>query len=235
MEGMSAPNRPVEMNVMQNTAVPPGRKRVMLVDDHEIVRKGVRALVETRHEWVLCAEVADGLTALKVAKETQPDLVVLDISMPGVSGLDLILQLKNQLPKVEILVLTMHESERMMAQALRAGARGYLLKTECGDNVIEALSALSRHQAYFSAAVSEALLKSYVRSNVPEDFEQLTPRERQIVKLVAEGYSNKKIAMILNIGVKTVETHRATAMRKTGTSSSADLTLYAARNDLVQV
>jgi DNA-binding NarL/FixJ family response regulator len=207
----------------------------MLVDDHEIVRKGIRALVETKQEYILCAEVADGLEAINVAKQAKPDLVVLDISMPGMSGLDLIVQLKKLLPNVEILVLTMHESERMMAQALRAGARGYLLKTECGDKFLEALKALSRHQACFSPAVSETLLKSYLSSGTANEYEQLTPRERQIVKLVAEGNSNKKIAMILNLSVKTVETHRTAAMRKIGASSSADLALYAARNELVQV
>jgi DNA-binding NarL/FixJ family response regulator len=218
-----------------NASTPPGRKRVMLVDDHEIVRRGIRALIETRHEWALVAEVGDGLEAVKIAKEVQPDVIVLDISMPNVSGLDLIIQLKSVLPRTEILVLTMHESERIMAQALRAGARGYLLKTESGDKLLEALTALSRHQAYFSSVVSETLLKSYLTLGTAEDYEQLTPRERQIVKLVAEGNSNKRIAMLLNVSIKTVETHRSAAMRKVGASSSADLTLYAARNELVQV
>jgi DNA-binding NarL/FixJ family response regulator len=207
----------------------------MLVDDHEIVRKGLRSLVETRSDWTLCPDAADGLEALRIAKETRPDLVVLDISMPSVSGLDLIVQLKNMLPKTEILVLTMHESERIMAQALRAGARGYLLKTESGDKFLEALTALSRHQAYFSSVVSETLLKSYLNSGSAEEYDPLTPRERQIVKLIAEGNSNKKIAMILNVSIKTVETHRASAMRKIGANSSANLALYAARNDLVQM
>jgi len=226
----------VEETIMTpNASVPTWRKRLMLVDDHEVVRKGIRALVETRPEWALCAEVGDGMEALKVAKEVQPDLITLDISMPNISGLDLIVQLKRDLPRTEILVLTMHESERIMAQALRAGARGYLLKTESGDRLLEALAALSRHQAYFSSVVSETLLKSYLSSGAAQEYEQLTSRERQIVKLVAEGNSNKKIAMILNVSIKTVETHRASAMRKIGASSSADLALYAARNELVQM
>jgi DNA-binding NarL/FixJ family response regulator len=213
----------------------PGRKRLMLVDDHDIVRKGIRALIETRSEWTLVAEAADGMEALKIAREVQPDIMVLDISMPNVSGLDLIILLKRVLPKTEILVLTMHESERVMAQALKAGARGYLLKTESGERLIEALTALSRHQTYFSPTVSETLLKSYLTSGATEEFEQLTSRERQIVKLVAEGNSNKRIALILNVSIKTVETHRSSAMRKIGANSSADLALYAARNELVQV
>jgi DNA-binding NarL/FixJ family response regulator len=129
----------------------------------------------------------------------------------------------------------MHESERIVAQALRAGARGYLLKSDSGDKLIEALTALSRNQTYFSASVSETLLQVYLNSDSAHEHEQLTPRERQIVKLVAEGNSNKRISMILKVSVKTVETHRSAAMRKIGAKSSADLALYAARNELVQL
>ena len=221
--------------ISHTTGVPRRRVRLMLVDDHEVVRQGVRALVETVPDWTLCGEAAGGEEALKLAEEAKPDIVVLDVSMPNVSGLDLIIQLKKILPKVEILVLTMHDSERIVAQALRAGARGYLLKSDGGDKLIEALTALSRHQTYFSASVSETLLQVYLNSNQPQDHEQLTPRERQIVKLVAEGNSNKRIAMILKVSIKTVETHRSAAMRKIGAKSSADLALYAARNELVQL
>jgi DNA-binding NarL/FixJ family response regulator len=207
----------------------------MLVDDHEVVRQGVRTLIEAVPDWTICAEAGGAEDALKAAAETKPDIVVLDISMPNVSGLDLILQLKNSLPKTEILVLTMHDSERIVAQVLRAGARGYLLKSDGGDKLIEAITALSRHQTYFSASVSETLLQVYLNSNAAQEHEQLTPRERQIVKLVAEGNSNKRIAAILNVSIKTVETHRSAAMRKIGAKSSADLALYAARNELVQL
>jgi DNA-binding NarL/FixJ family response regulator len=207
----------------------------MLVDDHEVVRQGVRSLIESVPDWTLCAEAAGSEEALKLAAEAKPDIVVVDVSMPNVSGLDLIIQLKRILPKVEVLVLRMHDSERIVAQALRAGARGYLLKSDGGDKLIEALAALSRHQTYFSASVSETLLQAYLNSNSTQEHEQLTPRERQIVKLVAEGNSNKRISMILNVSVKTVETHRSAAMRKIGAKSSADLALYAARNELVQL
>jgi DNA-binding NarL/FixJ family response regulator len=207
----------------------------MLVDDHEVVRQGVRSLIESVPDWTLCAEAGGSEDALKLAAEAKPDIVVVDVSMPNVSGLDLIIQLKRILPKVEVLVLTMHDSERIVAQALRAGARGYLLKSDGGDKLIEALAALSRRQTYFSASVSETLLQAYLNSNSTQEHEQLTPRERQIVKLVAEGNSNKRISMILNVSVKTVETHRSAAMRKIGAKSSADLALYAARNELVQL
>jgi DNA-binding NarL/FixJ family response regulator len=209
--------------------------RVMLVDDHEIVRQGIRSLIETNPDWTICAEASDGQAALKAIEEVQPDLIVLDVSMPNMSGLDVIIQIKKLLPDVEILVLTMHDSERIVAESLRAGARGYLLKSESGDKLLEALTAVSRHRTYFSPVVSETLLKFYCDSESGHEHEQLTPRQRQIVKLVAEGNSNKRIAHILKIGVKTVETHRSEAMRRIGAKSSADLTLYAARNELVQL
>jgi DNA-binding NarL/FixJ family response regulator len=221
--------------ISQSAGTPRRRVRLMLVDDHEVVRQGVRALIESVPDWTLCAEASGSEQALKAAAEARPDIIVLDVSMPNVSGLDLILQMKKILPKVEILVLTMHDSERIVAQALRAGARGYLLKSDTGDKLIEAVAALARRQTYFSASVSETLLQVYLNSNTTEEHEQLTPRERQIVKLVAEGNSNKRIALILKVSVKTVETHRSAAMRKIGAKSSADLALYAARNELVQL
>lgn len=215
---------------------PAGRRlSIMLVDDHEVVRKGVRALIEHMPDWTLCGEAAEGPEALALARTARPDVVVLDISMPKMSGLDVIVELRKILPDVEILALTMHDSERIVAQALRAGARGYVLKSESGEKLLEALTALSRHQTFFSSSVSETLLQSYLDSHGAQDAEHLTPRERQIVKLVAEGYSNKRIALTLKVSMKTVETHRAAAMRKVGARSSADLALYAARNELVQL
>jgi len=216
--------------------VPRRRMRIMLVDDHEIVRQGIRSLIETIPEWTVCAEAADGQAALHLAEQVRPDIIVLDISLPKIGGLDVLVELKRMLPDVEVLVLTMHDSERTIAQMLRAGCRGYLLKTETGEKLIEALIKVSRHQTYFSSSVSETLLQFYIHSAEEEHGnEQLTPRQRQIVKLVAEGNSNKRIAHILNISVKTVETHRLEAMRRIGAKSSADLALYAARNELVRV
>jgi DNA-binding NarL/FixJ family response regulator len=209
--------------------------RIMLVDDHDVVRQGIRSLLEAIPEWTVCAEAADGQAALHQAEQTRPDVIVLDISLPKISGLDVLVELKRMLPDVEILVLTMHDSEKTIAQMLRAGCRGYLLKTETGEKLIEALAKVSRHQTYFSSSVSETLLQFYINSAEEHEDEQLTPRQRQIVKLVAEGNSNKRIAYILNISVKTVETHRLEAMRRIGAKSSADLALYAARNQLVRL
>jgi len=214
---------------------PPDPKRVMLVDDHTVVRRGLRALIESVPGWEVCAEASEGHEAILVATEMRPDIVVMDLSMPKLGGIDATMQLRKILRDVEVLILTMHESDRLVGQALRAGARGYLLKSESEEKLIEALEALSRHQPYFSASVSETLLQGYLSAEAAIDPKQLTPRERQIVKLVAEGKTNKRIAIILSVSVKTVETHRSSAMHKVGAKSSADLTLYAARNELVEL
>jgi DNA-binding NarL/FixJ family response regulator len=210
--------------------------KVMLVDDHPLVRQGVRSLIEAaKPHWTVCAEAADSEEAHRLATETKPDIVVVDIAMPQVSGVDLIAQLRRLLPRAEFLALTMHDSETIFAQALRAGARGYVLKVDEAGKIIDALMALSRHQTYFSTSLTENLLQFYLNSSHSEQDNQLTPRERQVVKLVAEGNSNKRIATILGVSIKTVETHRHAAMEKIGAKSTADIALYAARNALVQI
>jgi DNA-binding NarL/FixJ family response regulator len=210
-------------------------KRVMLVDDHPFVRRGLRHLIEGVPDLEVCAEAADGHEAVKLASETEPDLLVMDLSMPGLDGINATIEIRKILPRIEVLVLTMHESDRLAGQALRAGARGYLLKSESEVRLKEALEALMRHQPYFSPSVSATLLNGYLKSEPTQDKKPLTPREREIVKLVAKGQSSKDIASLLDLSVKTVETHRASAMEKAGAKSVADLTLYAVRNDLVQI
>ena len=221
--------------IVSRTSSRPSVKRVMLADDHAVVRRGLRTLIEGVPGWEVCAEASDGNEAVTLATETKPDVLIMDLSMPGLGGVDATIQIRKVLPQIEVLILTMHESDRLAGQALRAGARGYLLKGESEDKLMEALDALARHQPYFSPSVSETLLQGYLHSEPTHDLKQLTPRERQIVKLVAEGKSNKVIASVLNLSIKTVETHRSAAMHKVGAKSAADLTLYAARNDLVQL
>lgn len=211
----------------------PEVKRIMLVDDHTMVRKGVRALVEAAPGWVVCAEATDGLQAVRLASLARPDIIVMDLSMPNLSGIDATIQLRRILPDAEILILTMHESQQLIGQARAAGARGHLLKSDTGDQLIDALKSLSKHRDYFRC--DSTSLTNSDGNNQSSDETSLTPRERQVVKLVAEGNTNKAIARLLAISIKTVQTHRLVAMRKIGAKSSADLTLYAARNNLVQI
>lgn len=208
------------------------RKTVLVVDDHPIVRRGVRSLIEmhTGHEVV--GEADNGATAVELAMETAPDIVVMDLSMPHLGGLDTIGELRRRLPRVEILIFTLHQNDQLFAQAIDAGARGYVCKAE-SDHLIPALEAVARRDAYYSPIVHEAL--EHQTDEEAWERRPLTLRERQIVKLVAEGHSNKDIARMLDISVKTTETHRSSAMRKTGTNSVAGLTLYAARNGLVDL
>jgi DNA-binding NarL/FixJ family response regulator len=210
-------------------------KKVMVVDDHLIVRRGIISLIAEDPAFAICGEADDGAQALELARETRPDIVVLDISLPGIGGIDVAIQLRRIVPGAEILFLTVHDNERIVTEALRVGARAYVLKSECDDKLMEALRALARHQPYFAAHVSERLLDSYLNAHTALDPVQLSPRERQVVTLVAEGNSNKTIAALLGVSVKTIETHRSSAMRKVGAKSSADLTLYAARHRLVQI
>lgn len=203
----------------------------MLVDDHAMVRKGLRALIESMPGWLVCAEAGDGHEALSIAPEAAPDIIVIDLSMPKLGGIDATIRLRQLLPDVEILVLTMHESDHLVEQAKKAGAIGYLRKGDSEERLMEALATVARHQPY-----------SYFTSAHPQrgpqadtEDRRLTPRERQIVKLVAEGNTNHAMAELLGVSIKTVETHRLAAMRKIGARSSADLTMYAARNGFVQL
>jgi len=220
---------------MRTGSVQNGSKRVMLVDDHTMVRRGLRALIESVPGWVVCAEAEDGLQALAIAATARPDIIVMDLSMPKLGGIDATVQLRKLVPDVEILILTMHESDQLIDQALRAGALGYLLKGDSGDKLMDALQTLARHQPYNSLGSSPPSSTTSHNAKFAADRKRLTPRERQIVKLVAEGNTNNVIANLLGVSIKTIQTHRLAAMRKVGAKSSADLTLYAARNNLVQL
>lgn len=209
-----------------------GTKTVLVVDDHPVVRKGVRTIVESLDQFEVVGEAGDGAEAIELADALTPDIVILDLAMPQLGGIEAIVGIRRCLSGVEILVFTLHRSDQLYLQAMDAGARAYVCKGE-SDHLSAAIEAVSRRQAYFSPAVSEAV--SQLSSDELWDRKPLTVRERQIVRLVAQGYSNKEIARLLNISVKTTETHRASAMRKTGTNSAAALTVYAARNGLVDL
>ena len=207
--------------------------RILLADDHIVVRRGLRALLETRSAFTIVAEAADGREAVKLAQEHKPDVVVLDVSLPGLNGGEATQQIRKASPTTEVLIFTMHDSDELITEVLHAGARGYLLKSEADDQMINAVLTLARHRPFFSSQVSETLLNKF-NSGSPRQSNTLTGREREIVQLIAEGNSNKRIALMLDISVKTVETHRSAVMRKLTVRSTAELVRYAVRNKLIQ-
>jgi DNA-binding NarL/FixJ family response regulator len=207
--------------------------RILIADDHDTVRSGLRAILEAQPNWVVVAEASNGKEAILQAVETKPDVVVLDYSMPLVSGIEATRQIRAQLPRTEVLIFTMHDSEIVFRELLHAGARGYLLKSDTKRDLIEAIRCLAIHKPYFSAEVSQALLESYLaRPNGSAT--TLTNRERGVVQLIAEGHTNKEVGGILDISIKTVETHRATVMKKLELHSSAELVRYAIRNKFLE-
>ena len=210
-----------------------GVTRILIADDHDVVRAGLRRMLESQPSWEVVAEVADGKDAISKAVETKPDIAVLDYSLPLVNGIEATRQIRARLPKTEVLIFTMHDNETLIQDLLKAGARGYLLKTDANHHLISAIEALASHKPFFSAKISEALLDSFIVGPTRHG-SALTNRERGVVQLIAEGHTNKQIAAVLTISLKTVETHRATVMRKLDLSSSAALVRYAIRSKLVE-
>jgi len=207
--------------------------RILLVDDHDIIRRGVRTLLETRSDLEVVGEASTGLEAVTIARQLKPDIAIVDYSIPELNGRDLTGALKKDLPTIEVLIYTMHDREQMVLDVLQAGARGFVLKSETERHLFAAVDALSIHQPYFSGAISEALLDQYLRCRSPQPTSSLlTDRERQVVQLIAEGKMNKEIACMLSISLKTVETHRASAIRKLNLGTTADLVRYAIRHNI---
>jgi DNA-binding NarL/FixJ family response regulator len=212
--------------------------RILVADDHEVVRRGLRALLESRPGWEVCGEATTGREAVEKARELKPDLVVLDITMPELNGLEATRQILKSLPRTEVLVLTVHESEQVVHEVLEAGARGYVLKSDAGRDLVAAVQALSQHKPFLTLGVTEMMLGAYQKGGLPQEepgatHSPLSPREREIVQLLAEGRSNKDVATTLNISVKTVETHRANIMLKLNLHSIGDLVRYAIRNNII--
>ena len=190
--------------------------------------------METKAYYQVVGEAADGRTGLELAKQTRPDIAIIDYSIPELNGLDLAHALKRECPRIEILLYTMHDREEIIMEVLRAGVRGFVLKSDTERHLVAALDALSIRRSYFSGAVSVALLDQLLESKPHPTASSLTHREREVVQQVAEGRINKEIAARLTISVKTVETHRASAMRKLKLRTTADLVRYAVRNQLIQ-
>lgn len=207
--------------------------RIFIVEDHAIVRRGMRALLEEQDAWEVCGEADNGRDAIASIDRLRPDVVIADYQLPSLNGLDITRHVARSLPKCQVLVYTMHEEEDLIREMLEAGARGFLLKSDTDTELIAAVRSLSHHHPYFSSHVSETLLSSFLYQR-PTSGTHLTAREREVIQMIAQGLSNKGIAMALDVSVKTVESHRASAMRKTSARSTADLTRYAIRNKLVE-
>ena len=207
--------------------------RILVADDHEVVRSGVRAILEAHEGWEVVAEAKDGKDAVKKAVETQPDVAIIDYSMPVMDGIEVTRQIHAKLPKTEILIFSMHDSDVLVGELLEAGARAYLLKSDANRYLIAAVEALAEHKPFLTGKISQRLINAFLADRKGQK-EALSPRERVVVQLIAEGHSNRESAEILNLSIKTIESHRAEAMRKLKIKSIAGLVRYAVRNRLIE-
>ncbi len=213
--------------------------RILIADDHSIVRRGLRTLLEAQPGWQICGEASNGREAIGKTRELKPDVAIVDISMPELNGLEATRRIVKVAPRVQVLILTMHDSPEIIERVLASGARGYVLKSDAERDVVAAVEALCERKPFFSSSLSEMMLESFLnkpRSQVKRETARirLTQREREIVQLLAEGKSNKEVAAALEISVRTSETHRARIMRKLGCKSFSHLVRFAVRNRIVE-
>lgn len=210
--------------------------RVLIADDHQIIRDGVRGMVQSRG-WVVCGETDNGREAVALAEELRPSVAVLDLTMPELNGLDATRQIRKVSPETGVLIFSGHQSEDMIRQVFEAGARSYIVKTDRREIILDAIEAVANQHSYFTPFVGDVMFASMMNRTKPATAEEqqgrLTSREREIVQLLAEGRSNKEVAALLGISVKTAETHRAAVMRKLGMESFSHLVRYAIRNNLI--
>jgi DNA-binding NarL/FixJ family response regulator len=214
--------------------------RILVADDHEVVRKGLVALLEQQPDWQVCGQACNGREAVEKAKQLMPDAIIMDISMPGLNGLEATRQIVKANPATNVLILTLHDSEEVVRAVLDAGARGFLMKTDPAPDMVAGVEALRQGKTYFTSKVAGMVLEGYLKkatTSTPATRErnQLTPREREVVQLLAEGSSTKEVAVALGLSVKTAETHRSNIMRKLQLHSVSSLVLYAVRNNIVHV
>ena len=211
--------------------------RILLGDDHKLLRDGLRKILQERADWEVVAEAGDGREAVRLALAVQPDVAILDIGMPLLNGIEATRQIVKRLPDVQILILSMHANEAYIIQAVKAGAKGYLLKDSADTELLRGIDALSAGKSFFSPEVSKVMLDDYVRhltdKGLEDRYATLSEREREIFQLVAEGHSNKAIAELLSISAATVETHRAHILQKLDVHNTAELVLYAVRRGVV--
>jgi two-component system, NarL family, response regulator NreC len=211
--------------------------RVLLADDHSIVRRGLRSLIETQPDISVVAEASDGLEALKLCEEHRPDAVILDVAMPKMNGIEVAARVQRLAHPPSVLMLSMHADESYIIRALAAGARAYLLKDATDEDLIPALRAVGAGRPFFSPSVTGVLIEDYVRQlqarGLTDSYHLLTDREREVLQLLAEGRSNKEVAALLDLGVSTVETHRANLMQKLNLHNTAEIVLYAVRKRII--
>jgi DNA-binding NarL/FixJ family response regulator len=215
--------------------------RILIADDHEVVRRGLSTLLQTHEGWEICGEAKDGREAVDMARQLKPDVVILDVGMPNLNGLAATRLLSQQNPQQKIIVLTITDSDEVIREALDAGARGFVLKSDAARDLVSAVEALQHNRMFFTARVNDMVLAGFLdkghtaaRGEAPR-LPKLTSREHEVVQLLAEGKSSKEVATLLNLSTKTAETHRSNIMRKLGFHSIRDIVVYAIKNNIIQV
>src|ERR1700720_2804264 len=213
--------------------------RILIADDHELVRRGLASLLQSHEGWEICADAKDGREAVDKARQLKPDVVILDVGMPNLNGLAATRQLAQQNPRQKVIVLTITDSDQVIREALDAGARGFVLKSDAARDLVSAVEALQRNRMFFTPRVNDMVLagfldKGHNGSNGESRSPTLTPREREVIQLLAGGKSSQEVACLLNLSTKTAETHRSNIMRKLDIHSIRDLVVYAVKNDIIQ-
>lgn len=211
--------------------------RVLLADDHGIVRRGLHYLLERSPGFEVIGEAGDGREAVRLAEELNPDVIVMDIAMPNLNGIDATAQIVRRRPETGVIILSMHSDETYLVRALSAGAKGYLLKDSAEADLIRAVQAVSQGRPFFSPVIAQTLLEDYMRrlqqQNLKDSYDLLTDREKEVLQLLAEGKSNKEVASLLSLSLYTVETHRSNLMQKLNLHSTAEIVLYAVRKKII--
>ena len=213
--------------------------RIIVADDHDIIRRGLKQLITAHSGWEVVGEAKTGREAVSLAEQIKPDIVVMDLSMPDLNGLEAARRIRKSLPRTEILILTLHFSDQLVRDIVEAGVRAYIMKSDADKDLVSAVEALANHRSFFTSRAADMLLDGFRRPNAAPDPQsllrsRLTSREREIVQLLAEGKSSKEVAVTLGISVKTAETHRANIMRKLELHSVSELVRYAVRNQILE-
>jgi DNA-binding NarL/FixJ family response regulator len=208
--------------------------RVLIADDHGIVRGGVRLLLDRQPDMTVVAEACDGIEAVELALRERPDLCVLDVAMPRMTGIQATHEIRTQIPDMSVLLLSMHDDERYLFEALQAGAAGYVLKQEADLALVNAVHAVMRGEPFMTNAAEQSLVREWMADDSTGPEEPLTPREREVLKLIAEAHTNRAIGEVLHLSEKTVESHRANLLRKLGMRDRVELVRYAIRRGLIE-